>query len=36
MGRVIVIALIASGWIEPMSGSRVVSVNRDLREWLDT
>lgn len=36
LGRAIVSALVASGWIERMSGSRVVGACRDLREWLDT
>ena len=36
LGRSIVSALVASGWIERTSGSRVVGVCHDLREWLDT
>lgn len=36
LGRAIVSALVASGWIERTSGSRVVGAWRDLREWLDT
>ena len=36
LGRSIVNTLVASGWIERTSGSRVVSAGRDLQEWLDT
>ena len=34
LGRAIVRALAASGWIERQAGSRVVGVSRDPREWL--
>lgn len=36
LGRAIVSALVASGWIGRPPGSREVDVNRDLREWLDS
>ena len=36
LGRAIVSALEASGWIERTAGSRVVDACRDLREWLDS
>ena len=35
LGRAIVSALVASGWMERTPGSRVVSAGRDLQEWLD-
>ena len=35
LGRAIVSALVASGWIQRQSGSRVVSMTGDLSTWLD-
>ena len=36
LGRAIVSALAESGWIERSTGSRVVSLSRDPRKWLDS